>query len=87
MGGVDGFRPGHLLQKKSALEELKALKSVVSNSLRNLSPLFHEGGQTFELINLAILPSEGGGLSGPSQEKQPPGLKPGIYITESFSRV
>jgi hypothetical protein len=58
MGGVDGFPPGHLLRKKSALEELKALKSVVSNSLRNLSPLFHEGGQTFELINLAILPSE-----------------------------
>jgi hypothetical protein len=45
------------IPEKSALKELKALKGVVSSSPRDLSLLFHEGGQIFSLIHLAILPS------------------------------
>jgi hypothetical protein len=47
MGGCDGFPPGHLALQKSAKNAQKAQKGVGSRSLRDLSPLFHEGVQIF----------------------------------------
>jgi hypothetical protein len=44
MGGGDGPPPGHVALQKSAQ---KAQKGLVSNSLRDLSPLFHQGVQIF----------------------------------------
>ena len=54
-GGVDGpaSSPG---REKYALCERKEREGVVSSSLKELSPLFHQDAQISYLINLSTLP-------------------------------
>ena len=55
-GGVDRLPASSPGRKKYALYERKERQGVMSSSLKELSPLFHQDAQISYLINLSTLP-------------------------------